>query len=239
VRGKVEEEDYRGLLRIYPGQTEIQQSLRRLQKESHLYLSDDELDELDTYAKRIRGEVLFARAWILCEGQSEYVLIKCFADLLARPLDRAGVTVIDFQNNGSPGAFVGLARAFDIPWIMICDNDQEGENFVEQIHKRGLSTQEIESLVLKLPGAGVRLEEFLVRNGLAPELRRVLASKGVRLIKQQGEEGCEEEMVEHLRRDKTGYALALVNELRESGADESRVPELFRSLISQITQRTI
>jgi len=46
-------------------------------------------------------------------------------------------------------------------------------------------------------------------------------------------------MVEHLRRDKTGYALALVNELRESGADESRVPELFRSLISQITQRTI
>ena len=110
---------------------------------------------------------------------------------------------------------------------------------MEQIHKRGLSTQEIESLVLKLPGAGVRLEEFLVRNGLAPELRRVLASKGVRLIKQQGEEGCEEEMVEHLRRDKTGYALALVNELRESGADESRVPELFRSLISQITQRTI
>ncbi|MBI5251776.1 MAG: AAA family ATPase [Desulfomonile tiedjei] len=238
--GTVEESDYRRLLAMYASRRdEIHPLLKRFRDDSYSYLSDDELDELDTYAKRIRGEVLFARAWILCEGQSEYVLIKCFAGLMGLPLDRAGVTVIDFQNNGSPGAFVGLARAFQIPWIMVCDNDQKGAEFVEQVRKRGLTESEIEGLVFKLPGEGVKLEEFLLRNGLASELRKVLAEKGVKLVKKQGEQGCEEEMMDHLRRDKTGCALALVNELRDSGADESRVPQLFRSLIRDITQRAL
>lgn len=72
---------------------------------------------------------------------------------------------------------------------------------------------------------------------LLPELRKVLVTKGVDLHKKQNEQGWEEEMVGHLRDDKTGYALALVNELKNSGADKSRVPQLFQSLISDITSR--
>ncbi|MCJ7668286.1 MAG: AAA family ATPase [Anaerolineae bacterium] len=174
VSGKVEQQECRDLLTLYPGQGDIHAELKRVYIESQLYLSDDDLADLETYVKRIRGEVLFARAWLLCEGQSEYLLLRYFAELLETPLDQAGVTVIDFQNNGSPGAFVGLARAFEIPWIMLCDNDDGGKKFVEQAKKRGLTDEEMKSLARPLPGDGVDLELFLFKNGFAEEYKSIL-----------------------------------------------------------------
>jgi putative ATP-dependent endonuclease of the OLD family len=164
VHGRIEESEYRELLTIYQGQREVHTELRRLRDESQLYLSNTDLSDLDTYAKRIRGEVLFARAWLLCEGQSEYLLLRYFAGLMGTPLDQAGVTVIDYQNNGSPGAFVGLARAFEIPWLMICDNDQGGKDSIRQVQNRGLTAPEINQLVRPLPEAGMDWEMFLVNS---------------------------------------------------------------------------
>ncbi|MGB0383605.1 MAG: ATP-dependent nuclease [Ardenticatenaceae bacterium] len=174
AKGKIEEKEYRKLLTIYPGQHEVHAQLKQLYEQSQLYLSDNDLAELDTYAKRIRGEVLFARAWLLCEGQSEYLLLRYFSELLGQSFDQAGITVIDFQNNGSPGAFVGLARAFEVPWIMVCDNDDEGQRFVRQLQNRGLTDQEIKALVRPLPGDGTDFETFLVKNGFAEEYQAIL-----------------------------------------------------------------
>ena len=144
VKGKVEQKEYRDLLDLYSEQRDVHAELKRWYSESQLYLSNSDLADLETYVKRIRGEVLFARAWLLCEGQSEYLLFRYFAELLGTPLDQAGVAVIDFQNNGSPGAFVGLARVFEIPWIMVCDNDDAGKDFIKQVKKRGLTDEVIE-----------------------------------------------------------------------------------------------
>jgi putative ATP-dependent endonuclease of OLD family len=174
VNGKVEQSEYRDLLTLYPGQQEVHAALKRLCTESQLYLDDGDLADLETYVKRIRGEALFARAWLLCEGPSDYLLFRYFAELLGTPLDQAGVSVIDFQNNGSPGAFVGLARVFEIPWVMVCDNDDAGKDFVKQVKKRGLTDQEIKKLVRPLPGDGVDLESFLLKNGFAGEYESIL-----------------------------------------------------------------
>jgi len=74
------------LLRIYQGQNEVHAELKRLRDESQLYLSDNDLTDLDTYAKRIRGEVLFARAWLLCEGQSEYFIVTIFCGIVGEAI---------------------------------------------------------------------------------------------------------------------------------------------------------
>ena len=174
ANGKIEEKEYRKLLTIYPHQPEVHDGLKSLYQQSQLYLSDNDLAELDTYAKRIRGEVLFARAWLLCEGQSEYLLLRYFAELMGTSFDQAGITVIDFQNNGSAGAFVGLARAFEVPWMMVCDNDDEGQQFIKQLKNRHLTDQEIKELVRLLPGKGVDFETFLVKNGFAEEYKAIL-----------------------------------------------------------------
>jgi putative ATP-dependent endonuclease of OLD family len=199
VHGRIEEREYRDLLPLYPGQREVHTELRRLREESQLYLSNNDLTDLDTYAKRIRGEILFARAWLLCEGPTEYLLLRYFAGLMGTPLDQAGVTVIDYQNNGSPGAFVGLARAFEIPWIMICDNDQGGKDFIRQVQNRGLAGADLNQLVRPLPEDGMDWEMFLVKNGFIQEFRQILAERSVILTTNEGSAGFEDELAGKIR----------------------------------------
>jgi len=239
VSGKMQEKEYRQLLQIYLEQDDVHAELRRLRDESQLYLSDDDLAKLDTYAKRIRGEILFARAWLLCEGQCEYLLLRYFAELLDNPLDQVGVAVIDFQNNGSPGAFVGLARAFRIPWIMVCDNDSEGEKFIKQVKSRGLTDEETNELVRPLPGEDMNLEKFLVRNGLAEEYIQILEERNIRLTKKQGEAEFEDEIASLIERYKTGYTMALIEKLRERGASKSRVPQFFATVINDVIAEAV
>jgi len=239
VSGMIEDREYRELLKIYPGQADVHARLRQLRDESRLYLSDDELKNLDTYAKRIRGEILFARAWLLCEGQSEYLLLRYFAELRGKPLDRAGVAVIDFQNNGSPGAFVGLARAFGIPWIIVCDNDSERAKFIKQVKDRGLTQKECDELVRPLPGNEMKLEKFLVSNGFANDYREILEERGVLLTTKEREVGFEDEIVSLISGDKTGYIMALIEKLRAVGADESRVPQFLGTAIDDIVAKVV
>jgi len=239
VSGRMEEKEYRDLLTIYSGQIEVHAELKRLRDESRLYLSDNDLADLDTYAKRIRGEILFARAWLLCEGQSEYLLLRYFAELLGKSLDQAGVAVIDFQNNGSPGAFFGLARAFEIPLIMVCDNDDEGNRFIKQVKNLGLTDEEINELIRPLPEKGVDLELFLVKNGFAPEYEQILAERNVSLGKNKAKVGFEDDIASKIRTDKTGYIIALIEKLRSAGADESRVPEFFGTAIKYIIEKVV
>lgn len=239
VNGRMEKKEYRDLLTIYSGEIEVHAELKRLRDESKLYLSDNDLTDLDTYAKRIRGEILFACAWLLCEGQSEYLLLRYFAELLGKSLDQAGIAVIDFQNNGSPGAFVGLARAFEIPWIMVCDNDNEGNKFIKQVKDRGLTDDKINELIRPLPERGVDLELFLVKNGFTLEYKQILAERNVSLSKTEAEVGFKDEIASKIRADKTGYTIALIEKLRSAGADESRVPEFLGTAIKDIIAKVV
>ncbi len=241
VNGKVQNEEYRDLLALYPGRQEIHKVLKQLYRESQLYLDDSDLADLETYVKRIRGEVLFARAWLLCEGQSEYLLLRYFGELLGTPLDQAGVAVIDFQNNGSPGAFVGLARTFEIPWVMVCDNDNAGKEFVKQVKKCGLTHKEMQELVRPLPGDGVDLEMFLVKNGFDQEYIQILAKRTISLTKQTGDVGFEEELVNsiRIRKDKTSFATALIEKLQAQRADQTRVPPFFSLAIKDIIAKVV
>ena len=112
LNGKMEQKEYRDLLILYPGKKEIHAELKRLYKESKLYLNDEDLSKLETYAKRIRGEVFFARAWLLCEGQCEYLLFRYFAELLKKPFDQAGVASDRFPKQRGPEFFCCSRRDF-------------------------------------------------------------------------------------------------------------------------------
>jgi len=236
VTGKMEEREYRDLLKIYPHQNDVHAEIKRVKDESSLYLDENDLNDLETFAKRIRGEVLFARAWLLCEGQSDYLLFRYFAELLGKPFDQAGITVIDFQNIGSPGTFIALARNFDIPLILICDNDDELTKIRSKAKSRGLTGAEIDEIVRPLPGEGVNIELFLLQNGFAKDYQEILSERSVTISTNEGEAGFEEEIASKLRKDKRDNAIALIEKLQEEGADESRVPPFIAKAINDIIE---
>lgn len=235
VNGKIDQKEYRDLLAIYHKQIEVHPILSKLTKESQQYLTDTDISALETYAKRIRGEVFFARSWLLCEGQSEYLLLRYFSELMNKPFDRHGVAVIDYQNNGSPGAFVALAQAYEIPWLLICDDDTAKPGTIKQIEDRGYSSAEIDALVQPLPG--MDLELFLVKNGFIGEYLQILSRHKVSLTKKPGDKGFEEEVASELRKEKPGYTNDLIQALRINGVNQARIPVLFQKIITNIISK--
>ena len=153
---------------------------------------------------------------------------------MKKPLDFIGVSVIDFQNNGSPGAFAGLARTFGIPWILICDNDTGREQFIRQLKARGFSETECTELFRPLPGKDVKLESFLFDNGFEGEYRQIISDRNIPLTSKEGTAESKEEILPLICGDKTGYTTSLIEKLRETGASESRVPQFFEAVIKDI-----
>jgi len=237
VAGAIGEKEYRTLLPIYATNTDAQRAIKALADESQRYMTDDEIAELDRYAQRIRGEIFFARAWLLCEGPSDFAIIHYFAELLGTPLDEACVTIIDFQNNGSIGAFVSLAQNFDIPWIMVSDGDAAGQGYGKTAIDKCSTPAEAADRVRMLPE--LDLELFLTKAGFAAEYHSILTARGVTLAKKVGAPGSVEEIAEHARNRKTECATDLIHMLRTSGADASRVPEFLTEAIRDIIAKAV
>ncbi len=238
VKKRIQEKELYSLQNLYT-EEDVKTKLKNLYDESQLFLSDDEVMKLETFAKRIRGEILFARAWVLCEGQTEYLLIKYFAELMNKSLDQYGVTVIDFQNNGSSGIFVTLSRIYGIPWIMLTDSDDAGKGYISEVKSRGLTNEEMHELVHKLPIENATLERYLYKNGFAQEYMEILQKEGIGLDNKSGDEGLEEDIVQKIENEKVTHMNALINKLKTIGADETRIPDFFKNAITYIINKTI
>ena len=146
VHGALDENIYRALLTCCwadKRRAEIEPSLRELRDRSSLYIADGELQALETYARRMRGEIFFAERWLIVEGQADYLIVHAVAHSMDYDLDQHGVSVIDAQNNGNPATFAALARALDIPWLAVFDGDTAGQGFVQAIENRGFDTAEL------------------------------------------------------------------------------------------------
>src|SRR5436189_261557 len=60
-------------------------------------LSDEELRKFTYHIKRTRGELLFARCWLLCEGETEVSVLVEAARLLGLDLERFGVRCVEYS----------------------------------------------------------------------------------------------------------------------------------------------
>lgn len=148
--------------------------VRALRRASRLLVSKDEEQELGFNGRRIRGEIFFARRWVLVEGVCEHLLLHALGDALGWPLDAHGVAVIDFQNCGSPGIYVTLAEALRIPWHMVTDADTQAAGFRRQILKRGFEDADLASRLTTLSVPN-NLEDQLLADGHEKVLRDILA----------------------------------------------------------------
>lgn len=231
VHGELHKSDYRALLRCCgedERRDELQSRLRDLRDRSSLYVADDELQALETYARRMRGEIFFAERWLIVEGQTDYLLAHAIAHALDYDFDRYGVSVIDTQNNGNAATFAALARALDVVWFAVFDGDEEGEKLVRTIEKRGFSDDELAKRCRTHPDGD--LEAQLVADGNGTTLRELLEESGVRDA--QGLNDAD--LVTRLRRRKSAYAAELAARVRTQPDLANRMPKAFREAIDQL-----
>ena len=231
VHGELAQQPYQTLLTTYAtyGQwPEFQVELRRLRDASLEFVPDEELEKLETFARRIRGEIFFATRWLLVEGQSEYHLLHGIAKGMGYDLDEFGVSVIDFQNNGNPECFAALGRALGYPWVMVVDGDDEGNRFLADVKSRNFSNEFMAEHSRQLPDGAV--EAQLVASGLQTELKEILQLQG-----DANSVGYnDEELIQALKRDKRGYAALLGTRCAVDPSLTARMPAELREAIDLI-----
>ena len=227
-----DEEMERRLLRCYRKDPELSartEQVRQFRYASRLLVSSEEEEEFGFHSRRVRGEIFFARHWILVEGVTEYLLVHALGKALGWSLDTHGVAVIDFQQSGNAGIFPALAEAFGIPWNMIVDGDQQAEKFRRQIISRGFSDDDLTGhfMTLTVPND---LEDQLISDGHEQLLREILAS-----ISGSSALNCPiDEFRARLKNRKTGYMGVLSIRVAEDEDLARRMPAPFVDLICSL-----
>ena len=95
-------------------------------------LSDEERRKFDSHVRRSRGELLFARCWLLVEGETEVVLFTRVADLLGLNLDRAGVHCVEYSWS-DVGMLAKVANQLGITSCCIIDDDSGRQQYERRV----------------------------------------------------------------------------------------------------------
>ena len=89
-------------------------------------LSDNEARKIQFHVRRTRGELLFARCWLLYEGETEYWILAESARAMGHNLEQVGVRLVEYADVGV-ASLVKLANDLGIEWHCLCDGDASGQ----------------------------------------------------------------------------------------------------------------
>lgn len=203
--------------------------IRALRHRCRVLPTADDENELGFHGRRVRGEIFFARRWILVEGVTEYLLLHAIGEALGLSLDAHGIAVIDFQQSGSAGIYPALAEAFGIPWHMITDGDQEAVKFRQQIRDRGFSEDDLVGKLTTLAQDN-DLEDQLLADGHEQLLREIMGTIGGRTALT-----CSfDDFTARLKNKKTGYMGILSLRVAADKDLAVKMPAPFVSLITTL-----
>lgn len=91
-------------------------------------LDAEDARKIGLHVRSSRGELLFARAWLLVEGATEHWVMSGLADLLNIDLDRAGVRLVQYAQVW-PAPLIRLANDLGIAWFCLADGDAAGQKY--------------------------------------------------------------------------------------------------------------
>ena len=118
-----------------------------------------------------RASSLFARCWLLVEGETETWVINELARQCGHHFDAEGVKVIEFAQSGLK-PLIKFARRMGIQWDVLVDGDEAGKKYAATV--RGLlnNDRELErDHLTSLPA--LDMEHFMYRQGFDDVYHRV------------------------------------------------------------------
>ncbi len=123
-------------------------------------LDDEELRKFNYHVRRSRGELLFARCWLLGEGETETILFVGAAEALDLDLERAGVRCVEYSQT-DVGMLGKVANQLAIAWYCVVDNDSGRGKYANKVKGQLDGAVEADRLVLPY----VNVERLLCARG--------------------------------------------------------------------------
>ena len=125
-------------------------------------LDERQLQKFDHFVRRTRGELFFARVWILVEGETDLIILSGAARVLGLELEQSAVRLVEYAQVGL-STFITAADSLGVAWHVFSDGDAAGLKTAMTVRSALNGRQEDEHLTL-LPN-GDPVEPYLCRNG--------------------------------------------------------------------------
>ncbi|OAT18594.1 putative OLD family ATP-dependent endonuclease [Buttiauxella gaviniae ATCC 51604] len=172
-----------------------------------------------------RASSLFARCWLLVEGETEVWVMNELARQCGHHFDAEGVKVIEFAKSGLR-PLIKFARRMGIEWHVLVDGDEAGKKYASVV--RGIlendRDQERDHLTT-LPA--MDMEHFMYRQGFADVFHRVAQ------LPENVPMNMRRIIVKAIHRSsKPDLAIEVAMEAGRRGVDA--VPSLLRKMFSRV-----
>lgn len=118
-----------------------------------------------------RASSLFARCWLLVEGETETWVINELARQCGHHFDAEGIKVIEFAQSGLK-PLVKFARRMGIEWHVLVDGDEAGKKYAATVRSLLNDDKEEEREHLTMLPA-LDMEHFMYRQGFSDVFHRV------------------------------------------------------------------
>ncbi len=217
-------------------------------------LSPDDIRKINRMVMNTRGDMLYARALVLFEGETEEQALPVFAKAYWRQPNALGLTFIGV-GGGAYLPFLRLASSFNIPWYIFSDGEPSAiKDLQSALTQIGITDHTQQTNVVVLPD-NHKFESYLVSEGYEDAIVAMLDSHHevtdylnnyilrmdgqkrsmtvVRDYKSAG--GRERALVDVLSDSRTEYAKPLAISITSLPDDKRRFPSKIRQLFVQIS----
>ncbi len=185
--------------------------------------------KFDFLVRRTRGELFFARCWLLGEGETEAILFAGVAEVLGLDLEQAGVRCVEYRL-GDIDYFLDAANALGISWHCLTDADDQGASDVKKAQDRIPETPKRPWRHISVLLNAASIEPYLATNGFLDvyETIAVPAKKQAKLKVGPGDPAYVDQIVKCIP-DKPSAAYAVVEAMRDRGP--ASIPKALKSAV--------
>lgn len=111
-----------------------------------------------------RASALFARCWLLVEGETEVWLLRELAEQSGFHLNSEGVQLIEFAQCGLK-PLINYANKMGIRWYVLTDGDMAGKKYSDTVQSLSPKGCDINNYLTVLPARDI--ENFLFKHGFS------------------------------------------------------------------------
>lgn len=139
-------------------------------------LSPDDSRRIAFHIRLNRSSALFARCWLLVEGETEVWLLNQLARQCGYHFESEGIKIIEFAQCGIR-PLLKFARHMGIEWHALVDGDEAGKKYAASVRAMVETAKDIErDRLTALPARD--MEHFMYREGFSDVYHRVAALPG-------------------------------------------------------------
>ncbi|ARU93496.1 DUF2813 domain-containing protein [Tatumella citrea] len=133
-------------------------------------LPSDELRKITFHIQVNRPSALFARCWLLVEGETEVWMINELARQSGLSLTSEGICVVEFAQAGLK-PLLKYARLMGIPWHVLTDGDEAGNKYAAVAQSQLAEQQQVRHHLTRFPAKDI--EHYFYRQGFADIYRQI------------------------------------------------------------------